>query len=264
MPIQRVNNINLYYEQHGQGEDLILIGGLATNHLIWASMLPYFANKHRVLLLDNRASGQSDTPSPLFSIAEMAEDVIALMDHLQIEQAHVLGHSMGGMIVQQLLIDHPKRVKKAVICSSSPKMLLTSVMTMNAQAALWKDGAKPEALMDAVIPWLYGNAFLTEANVSQLKQLMMQDPFPQSYEGFFGQVNAIATFDVRHQLAGIHHDALVIVGRDDILTPVSCSQLIHRDVQSSKLHIIDHAAHMLMMEATDEFIDVTLQYLGNN
>lgn len=261
MPIQTINNIKLYYEQHGQGEDLILIGGLTTNHLVWAGILPALSEKYKILLLDNRGAGQSEVPTKSYTIKDMANDVIALMDHLNIKQAHVLGHSMGGMILQQLLLDHPERIKKAIISNSSPNIPLIGMIAMWSSAKLTAAGVKIDIILENILPWLFSSEYLSQLNVPELIALMLQDPYPQTPEGYKGQMHAIEKYDSRDQVHKINHDVLILAGHHDILTPPSCSQHMHREIKSSQLHTFMHAAHMPHFECTKKFIEVVLRFL---
>lgn len=262
MPFKAINNINLYYEQHGQGEDLILIGGLTTNHLVWTAVLPALAAKYKVLIFDNRGAGQSTVPSECYTIQEMAADVIALMDHLNIKQAHMLGHSMGGLVLQQLLLDQPIRIHKAIVSNSAAKMPLISMVAMWSSAKLAEAGVRPEVILENVLPWLFSNDYLSKLQIPELIHLMLQDPYPQTPAGYVGQMQAIESFDLHDQIQTIKHETLIMAGRHDILTPLHCAEQIHHEINFSKLHILEHAAHMPHFECTKAFIDTILTFLN--
>src|SRR6266567_1513059 len=117
MPYVKVNDINMYYEIHGDGEPLVLIVGLATDISEWDAIIGWLAKKYKVLAFDNRGAGRTDKPDAHYSIEMMANDTVGLMQTLGIEQAHVLGISMGGRIALALALQHPKRVKKLVLVS---------------------------------------------------------------------------------------------------------------------------------------------------
>jgi 3-oxoadipate enol-lactonase len=99
MPKAMVQGINLYYEVHGSGYPLVLIRGLASNAEYWYCQVPAFSSQFSVITFDNRGIGRSDIPDSPFTISTMADDTVGLMDVLGIPRAHVLGISMGGMIV---------------------------------------------------------------------------------------------------------------------------------------------------------------------
>lgn len=115
MPMAKVNGINVDYRVEGQGEPVIMIGGLNSNKGAWRYQTRVFKKYYRVITFDNRGAGKSDKPLGPYTIKMMAEDTIGLMDHLNVEKAHVLGYSLGGMIAQELAISYPKRVDKLVL-----------------------------------------------------------------------------------------------------------------------------------------------------
>src|SRR5579859_2633380 len=96
MPIVRVNDIEMYYEIHGEGEPVVLIAGLNSDHTLYRGILPRLAASYQVVAFDNRGVGQTDKPDIPYSIEMMADDTAGLLDALGITGAHILGTSMGG------------------------------------------------------------------------------------------------------------------------------------------------------------------------
>jgi len=111
MPHLWTNGVNLYYEEHGSGEPLILIMGFTVSSIGWRWNLPAFAQEFRTIVFDNRGVGQSDKPDEPYSMAMFADDTAGVLDGLGIDQAHVFGISMGGMIAQEFTLRNPQRVK---------------------------------------------------------------------------------------------------------------------------------------------------------
>ncbi|MBX9703932.1 MAG: alpha/beta hydrolase [Silvanigrellaceae bacterium] len=111
----RVNDINLYYEIHGEGKPLLFINGLGADTQGWLNMVgPFTSAGFKMILLDNRGSGQSDSPDVSYTTKLMADDAAELLRQLRIEKASVIGCSMGGMIAQELSIYYPELVDKLV------------------------------------------------------------------------------------------------------------------------------------------------------
>src|SRR4030042_586041 len=98
MPKAKVGDIQLYFEEHGHGEPLLLIMGLGANTLSWSEQIPTFAQELRVIAFDNRGAGRSDKPAVPYSIPLFVDDTAGLLDVLGIDSAHVYGQSMGGFI----------------------------------------------------------------------------------------------------------------------------------------------------------------------
>ena len=116
MAVIQANGLKFYYEIHGQGpQTLLLLAGLTRDSRCWQWVSPGLSKHFRVVCIDNRCAGQSDQPDEPFTIADMAEDVYQVMQGLDIAHAHVLGHSMGGFIAQQLAVTHPEVINKLIL-----------------------------------------------------------------------------------------------------------------------------------------------------
>ena len=118
MPTIHVNDIEMYYEIHGEGEPLVLIVGLGTDLSEWDGIIGWLAKKYRVFAFDNRGAGRTDKPDLPYSLEMMADDTEGLMNALAIEQAHILGISMGGRIALAFVLQHPQRVKSLILVST--------------------------------------------------------------------------------------------------------------------------------------------------
>jgi len=115
MPIANLDGININYRIYGEGEPLVLIMGFGTPLSMRIDQVRFFKKHFRVVAFDNRGVGRSHKPKGPYSTRMMAEDTAKLMDYLGIGKAHVMGISMGGMIAQELAINHPDKVNKLVL-----------------------------------------------------------------------------------------------------------------------------------------------------
>jgi len=124
MPTASVNGTNLNYRQAGRGEDLILIHGLAANHAFWnLNLLLPLARMYRVTVFDLRGHGYSEMPLSGYTSPDMVEDLVGLMDHLQIERAHLTGHSFGGVVALHCATLYPQRVSSLTLADSRVRAL---------------------------------------------------------------------------------------------------------------------------------------------
>src|SRR5262245_27247863 len=115
MPTARFGDVEIYYEVHGQGQAFLFFSETACDGQIWKLyQVPEFAKDHRVIIHDYRGTGRSGQPSIDYTTRMFCDDAKALLDHLNVEQAIVLGHSMGGRVAQLLALDYPQRVKKLI------------------------------------------------------------------------------------------------------------------------------------------------------
>ncbi|MBI3636804.1 MAG: alpha/beta fold hydrolase [Candidatus Rokubacteria bacterium] len=261
----RVNDIDLYYEESGAGDPLVLIMGLSGDHLAWGFQVPAFAERYRVIAFDNRGVGQSGQPDIEYTIPRMAEDTRVLMDALGIERAHVLGVSMGGMIAQELTLRHPTRVRTLQIhCSMARpdghmRALLEAWRTI--RAAL-----PPEPAMRTVATYLFAPTTYDERPefVELVIQSGLANPYPQSLTGFLRQCGAVATHDTLDRLGAIRCPALVSVGEEDILVPARFSRHVAEKIPHAEFETIANAGHVYFWEKPDEFNRMCLDFLERN
>ncbi len=135
MPKWMVNTINLFYEITGEGQPLLLLHGLGSSAQDWEKQVSAFAEKFQVITLDLRGHGRSDKPPGPYSVLQMADDVAQLMRELEIDSAHILGISMGGMIAYQLAASHPERVKTLIAVNCAPEL---PVRTFKDRLLVWQ------------------------------------------------------------------------------------------------------------------------------
>jgi len=119
MPKANIGDMEIYYEEHGQGPPLVMILGLGQDTATWSFQIPELSNRLRLIVFDNRDCGKSSRCLDDYTTRTMAQDTIGLMDHLGIDQAHICGTSMGGMIAQQVALVAPERVNSLILASTT-------------------------------------------------------------------------------------------------------------------------------------------------
>lgn len=254
MPTIRGNGVSLYYEQHGAGPDLVLIGGLSADHTVWAMVCDALAARFRVLLFDNRGVGQSDAPPGPYSLAMMADDTVALLDALGIRRAAIVGHSMGGAILQQCCIAHPARVARAVICASAARIPTASRRHIESVVQMQRAGVAPALILATAFPWIFGAAFLEdETRMAVALANLLNTPYPQSLAAFTAQAAACTSADLRPLLPRIVAQTLVVAGREDLLTPLGCAEEIHRGIPGAMIAVMEACGHMVPLERPELF-----------
>jgi 3-oxoadipate enol-lactonase len=178
MPVAKVGDININYKVEGVGEPLLMIMGYGSGMEGWYFQASFFAKHFRVITFDNRGVGGSDKPVGPYTTRMMAEDAFGLMDDLSVEKAHVMGASMGGMIAQELAINHPERVKKLILACTYAQPQL-----MNA------DGAKltgtPAERMRGVIGLAFNKPLyrIVFGNLAKLQSIPEGSPLAVGIEG---------------------------------------------------------------------------------
>lgn len=256
-----INGVNLNYELSGSGESLILLGGLTANCREWLRVSDNLAQEFKVYRPENRGAGRTTGWTADLSIKQMANDIALFIETLGLDSCYVVGHSMGGAILQQLCIDHPKRIKAAIIVSSFAYFPTASQLYIESSSALLAAGLSMELVLRTIYTRLYGSEFLSkEANISSELQRMLMDPVPQTPEGYVAQVQAIKTFDSRAYLSKIQCPTLIVNGTEDVLTPTYLSEELHKEINHSKLHLIPNCGHMIPQEKPSQLTQCILGF----
>ena len=265
MPKVRVNGIELNYVEVGSGEALLLIMGFGGDHLAWAFQTSVFAQSYRVIAFDNRGAGQSDVPDVPYSARMMADDAVGLLDHLKIERAHVLGVSMGGMIAQEVALNHPRRVRSLQLhCTMARADRYMQALIENWGVVRRKVTA--EEWMRIVALWLFSPTTYVERPefVEAIIQTGIANPHPFTLTGFLRQGDAVRTHDTLDRLGKLAVPTLVSVADDDILVPARFSRELAGAVPGAALKTIDGAGHCYFWERADIFNSMCLEFLARH
>jgi len=264
LPTVKVNDINMYYEIHGDGFPLVMIMGLSANADWWTpDLIEQCSRNYKTVIFDNRDAGRTDKPEINYSIKMFADDTAGLMDALNIERAHVLGVSMGGMIAQELVLNYPEKVEKIVLgcthCGGS-KQVLPSQDTLE-QLTGSMEGVSPEEMFQAFLPYLYTEEFIKNNPelIESVKQRVLIAPIPA--DAYQRQINAIMGFNSYRRLKNIEVPTLVIHGKRDILVPTENGEILAEKIPGAQLLLLDNAAHMYDQPDTDKVISTTLEFL---
>jgi pimeloyl-ACP methyl ester carboxylesterase len=263
VPRVRVGGVHLHYAETGAGEPLVLIMGLGGDHLAWGFQVPVFAKHYRVIAFDNRGVGQSDQPDAPCTTALMARDTLGLLDALDIEHAHVLGVSMGGMIAQEVALAAPDRVRSLQLHATLARpdayvlRLLEAWRLVRARCSL-------EESLRTIGLWLFAPATYNERQdfVEALLANALAHPYPQSPAGFFRQTEAVAAHDALERLGAIRCPTLVTVAEEDILVPPRFARELAARIPGAELAILPGAGHVYFWERADAFNDVCLRFLA--
>ncbi|WP_095108106.1 3-oxoadipate enol-lactonase [Pseudomonas sp. Irchel 3E20] len=250
----------LHYQLDGpQGAPvLVLSNSLGTDLHMWDAQVPAFAEHFRVLRLDTRGHGRSlVTPGP-YSIAQLGGDVLALLDALEIRQAHFCGLSMGGLIGQWLGINAGERLGKLVVCNTAAKIGEPSVWNPRIETVLRDGAAAMVALRDASIARWF-TADFAQAHPEQAGKItdMLAATSPQ---GYAANCAAVRDADLREQLGAIKVPTLVISGSEDAVTPPSGGHFIQARVAGAE-YAEFYAAHLSNVQAGAAFSERVLQFL---
>lgn len=261
MPALRHDGVDLWYEVRGDGPPLLLVAGLAADGSYWLPALDALAQRHRVVLVDNRGSGRTAPLDAPTSIGAMADDCIALVRHLGLPKVALVGHSMGGMIALDCAVRHPDAVDRLVLVATGAKASARDNDLFAGWASLFP--AIDRGLwFRNLFYWVFTSRFFDDRKaVDALVQLASGYPYQQTPEALANQVRAIAAFDGTAALARLRARTLVIAGREDLLFPLAASAAFARSIPHATFAPIDGAAHSIPMEFPQEFARRMLAFL---
>ena len=264
MAVIQANGLKFYYEIHGQGpQTLLLLAGLTRDSRCWQWVLPELSKHFRVVCLDNRCAGQSDQPDEPFTIANMAEDVYQVMQALDIAHAHVLGHSMGGFIAQQLAVTHPEVIDKLILVGTDKGLDSEEAQVyLQERIDFLRSGREiSEAEVASLKKWLYAQAFLDDAaRVQKIAEWDAENPHPQPRFATLRQVEACMAFHLGEQVNGISHPALVIHGEEDRIFPVADGQALAKNLDAECI-VLNDVGHMVPLEAAQSLSQAVLDFI---
>jgi len=254
MPFLQLRGVSLHYTVTGRGAPLVLIGGLGMPLQGWALQVKSLSRIFQLIRFDNRGCGASSIPHQSFSIQDMANDVIALLDHLNLENAHILGLSMGGFIALELAAMAPHRVRSLVLAHTTAKLPIRTKHRLR----LWTDmrqAAVPSSIMAREqLLWIFPERILqNDSTVEMLIKNMILAIESQSPEGFKGQVEACERFDILEKLPEITAPALIVCAADDLSAPLSHANYLKQLRNVLKFKIFSSAGHVSHLVDAEEF-----------
>lgn len=267
MPIATTNGIDLYYEIHGVGEPLVLIAGLGYDGWMWHRMIPGLAQHFQVISFDNRGVGQSDKPVGPYTAGMLADDVVGLLDDFGIDQAHIIGHSMGGFVAQALAIDHLDRVSRLVLSATNFGGPHHVPISPAAMAVLTDVSGDPiDRLRRGIaLSCAPGFAEKNSAFVDDWVDYRVRHPIdPAGYQAQLAiglsLLPEAAAFE--HKLSAVTVPTLILFGEHDKVVPQANAGLLAEKLPNAQLEILPGAGHFFPFEVPDEANRVIMRFLS--
>jgi 3-oxoadipate enol-lactonase len=246
---EAADGTRIHFEVFGRadGEPVLLIQGLGADKRGWFMQRRALSGRYRCIAFDNRGVGRSGRPDGPYDLEVMAADAVAVLDATGYASAHVMGASMGGVIAQILAVRHPERVRSLVLACTAARHHRWRVELLEEWAATAAErGMRDFATQN--LRWLLGPRSLRRFRpaLGLLAPVAMSGPA----DGFVAQVAAILSMDdgLRQELRSVRVPTLVLVGSQDILTPVGDSEEIAELIPGARLEVIRGGAHGFMVE----------------
>jgi len=263
MPYAKVNDIDLYYEVHGEGEPLVFINGWFMPLGLFYPLVPIFAQEYQVITFDNRGAGKSDAPEGPYSLEIMAQDLAGLLEVIGIKKAHFLGHSMGARIAEEMALSFPDKVSSIILAGPitySSEIGWKPGPVTEEEIKFWEELSLEEwawrLLSDRVNDdFIPNNRKLAE----NLVRITIDSHGPMHAR--VGHTNASRLYDNYKRLPQINVPTLILAGREDRTVPLDNILILKERIQTAELAILDDVKHFMILEAFDESNRVILDFL---
>jgi 3-oxoadipate enol-lactonase len=256
----KINDTQIHYEIEGEsGPWVVLSHSLACSVRMWDEQVALLRSRYRVLRFDTRGHGASDAPPGPYTLDQLAGDLHGLLATLDVKQPHFVGLSLGGMIGMTYALKHPGAFRSLALCDT------TSRIPAEAKP-IWEGRIKTaesqglEPLVQPTLERWFTEPFrkLRPDMMKRVGELIRNTPVP----GYIGCCQAIMKLDLTDRIGGIRCPTIVIVGDQDVGTPVAMSETIHKQISSSKLVILKDASHLSNLEQPEAFNSALDRFLA--
>lgn len=257
MPIFEHSGIAQHYERSGHGPPLLLIGGMMSDSASWVPVIPLLEPHFDVIRPDNRTTGRTTPWDAPASVTHFAADCAALLDHLAVGPAHVMGHSLGGMIGMRLACANPEAVRTLTLAASAPLRLERNVALFETLLAIRRSDAAPDVWLHAPFAWLFAPAlYETPGAVAQAAAVSLAYPHAQSVQAMAHQIAALDSYSP-DCVTDLRCPAQALLARDDLLLPAA---LARKTLGNLPTHLIENAGHSIHWDAAGAVTDHLLKF----
>ena len=254
------NGIKIYCELSGKPDApvVVLSHSLGSSMVMWEPQLTVLEPDFRVVRYDMRGHGESEVSGGAYSLEMLGQDVVGLLDALEIESAHFVGLSIGGMIGQGLGLDHSERLLSLALCDTAPILPQEAKPLFQERMDLARSQGMAPLVEGTLARW-FTPPFLEKdpPMVDRIRAQIEATPV----DGFIGCSHAIMGLNYIDRLASIDLDTLIIVGEDDPGTPVTAAEAIHAEIPKSHLKVLPSAMHLCNIEQVEAFNNALMKFL---
>jgi pimeloyl-ACP methyl ester carboxylesterase len=243
-------------EERGSGFPVLLIMGLGYGRWAWEPLVGPLAERYRVIWFDNRGIGDSDKPAGPYTAAQLAGDALQVLDAHGVERAHVVGTSLGGMVAQELALEHPERVAKLALLCTTPGGTTFPIP----EATLKLIAEAPSLAPDVALRRFVENAVAARGELVDTL-VARRTENPPDPVGWQGQAAAGTTY-VNDRVGEIAHETLVLTGDLDTVVDPRNSELLAERIPDARLRIFPGTGHLFFWERPAEVAEALTEFLA--
>lgn len=261
MPYAKVaHNGEIHYEVHGAGAPVLLVAGIGGSSGYWKPQVEAFASSFQLVLHDHRGTGKSSKDRLRYSVELMTDDMIGVMDSLGIGSAHIVGHSTGAAMAQDMAMRYPDRIRSAVMYAGWARRDPYFQRCFDVRKQVLRDSG-PLAYVRTTPLFLMSPWYVSQ-NIDKLEA---EEPaaaaaFPP-IEVMESRIDAICAYGPGEALSKVKCPTLIACARDDHLTPAFYSEEIAKLIPHAHLHFFETGGHAISQTLPDEFNRCVISYL---
>ena len=265
MPDLKLTDVSLHYEIDGSGPPLLLLAGMLSDSATWAGFAPLLSDHFTVIRPDNRTTGRTTPWNADTSMALMAQDALALMEHLDLGPFHVAGHSMGGLLAMDLATIAPKNVSTVGVFASGRVRLPRTLAAFRALHAVRSAPKGEELWLRALYPWIFGPAFFEDPQNAETALLAATNyPYAQSVDAMAHQIEAFSTLRPVAKPEHVTCPTFVAYAGRDILVPPDQARPSFQGIANLTELTIAEAGHSIVWDAPEELAERYLEFLAQS
>lgn len=265
MPDLDRDDITLHYEIDGAGPPVILLAGMLSDSASWTPLVEPLSREFTLIRPDNRTTGRTTPWDAPVSILGMAQDALALMDHLGHGAFHVVGHSMGGRMAIELAGLAAGRVSSLTVMASAPQRSARSIAVFDALSEIRAQPDGETLWLKALYPWVFSSAFFENPENTEIAlQAALAYPHAQSRAAMMHQIDILRTYVPQADISDLTCPTQVLYGEKDVLLPEDEARAGFAAFANATHHTIAGAGHSIHWDASKAVTAQLLGFLGSH
>jgi 3-oxoadipate enol-lactonase len=254
-------DVRIAYDVRGSGEPLLLVHGLGYARWGWEPVVDALGERFSVVSFDNRGVGTSDAPPGPYTVRQLAEDAVAVLDDAGIDRSHVVGTSLGGMVAQELALGWPERVDRLVLACTTPGVSGHPMPEHTVRLLL----KVPTMAVDERLRRLVENALADPADPALVERIIAHRlASPQDPAAWQAQAAAGMSFDALSRLERIAAPTLVLQGTADVVVDPRNADVLAARIPEARLELFPGTGHLFFWEEPERFVHVVSDFLAQD